>query len=196
MQMEGVPPEKNSDEQLAAAAAAGSIAAEELLIGRYTRLVRALSRPFFLVGGDGEDLIQEGLLGLMFAIRGYKGGSGASFKTFAAVCIRRRIYSALRQDARAKNLPLNTAIFSLSPEDCEAFAFPDPADILIDREQFRERTEELKNELSVLETRVLDMYLEGSTCAEIALRLDKSGKSVDNAIQRVRRKAVRIFEQA
>lgn len=189
-----------ADDRLVEAASTGSIRAEEVLIERYSRLVRAEARPLFLVGGDGEDLIQEGMLGLMYAIRRYKPGE-ASFRTFAQVCVKRRLYSAIRKDARAKNLPLNTAVSypPLSFEGEENFAqqsVPDPEEVLIGREQASERTARLNRELSGFEARVLRLYLDGFTCAEIAEKLDKSGKSVDNAIQRVRRKAVRIYEEA
>ena len=99
-----------TDEQLCAMAAAGDREAEELLVTRYYGMVRACARPLFLAGGDGEDLIQEGMFGLIKAIREYETGHGASFYTFAETCIRRRLYSVLKSAASGKHAPLNQAV--------------------------------------------------------------------------------------
>ena len=99
-----------SDEALCAAARRGDRDAEEALIKRYTRLVRQLARPYYLAGGDSDDLIQEGMIGLMYGVREYDAGRAASFRTFAERCIRNRLYSAVRAAARDKHVPLNQSV--------------------------------------------------------------------------------------
>jgi RNA polymerase sporulation-specific sigma factor len=192
-----------SDEDLSALAASGSAQAEEILITRYAQLVRVCARPYFLAGGDGEDLIQEGMLGLLSAVREYRADRNTAFKTYAEICIRRRLISAVRSYARDKNLPLNKAIsyqpLSFCPGGEDALSdqsVPNPEEVLIGREQANERTAQLKSRLSAFEAKVLSLYLQGLSCGEIAVKLNRSYKSVDNAVQRVRHKAVRIFESA
>ena len=104
------PMEQSSDEVLCSLAAQGSRAAEELLVTRYNRLVRSCARPYFLVGGDSEDLTQEGMVGLLKAVREYDASKEASFRTFAEICIRNRLYSVLRAAARDKHLALNQSV--------------------------------------------------------------------------------------
>ena len=126
-----------SDEQLCAACQTGNRNAEEILAARYHRLVRSVARPYFLAGGDSEDLLQEGMFGLIKAIREYEPGHGASFYTFAETCIRRRLYSVLRSAASGKHAPLNHAV-PLDPSFFDAnlsFANADPEGLLIDREK-------------------------------------------------------------
>jgi len=192
--------EKMSDEELCLLAASGAAGAEELLISRYIRTVRMSARPFFLTGGDGEDLIQEGMLGLLVAVRSYRSDKNTAFKTYAEVCIKRRIYSAIRTAAAEKNLPLNKAISfnPLSFSDSEETVLseqsvPDPEEVLIGREQAKERVLQLGNDLSDMESAVLELYLLGLSQREIAVKLGKNVKSVDNAVQRIRQKAMRIL---
>ena len=191
---------KMSDEELCVLAGDGVCGAEEMLISRHIRTVRMCARPFFLAGGDGEDLIQEGMLGLLNAVRSYRADKKTAFKTYAEVCIRRRILSAVRTDAAEKNLPLNKAIsyhplsfFGSEETALSEQSVPDPEEVLIGREQAKERALQLGNDLSDLESAVLELYLQGLSQREIAARLGKSVKSVDNAVQRVRQKAVRIL---
>ena len=125
-----------SDEQLCAACQSGSRNAEEVLAARYHRLVRSIARPYFLAGGDSEDLLQEGMLGLIKAMREYDPTQAAMFSTFADVCIRRRLYSVLKAASSGKHQPLNQAI-PLNPSFFDvslAFAQVDPEVLLIDRE--------------------------------------------------------------
>lgn len=184
--------EELSDEALQKMALAGDRRAEETLILRYSRTVRACARPLFLAGGDSEDLTQEGLLGLLDAIREYRGGQDATFATFARVCIRNRMYSAVRSASRAKHAPLNSSL-SWERDDVEPgmTALLGPEELLIAREDRVERLQRLKRTLSPLERTILERYLQGLSYEEIAQGIHRSAKSVDNAVQRIRRKLAR-----
>jgi len=183
------------DEQLCALAQSGNTQAEELLAARYYRSVRRLARPFFLAGGDSDDLIQEGMIGLIFAIREFDRKRAASFRTFAETCIRNRLYSAVRAAARDKHSPLNQ---SVPLPDCfasasSALSQANPEDVIIGREGMRDALRGFRKQLSDFEAAVLHYYLEGLTTHEIAQAVGRSFKSVDNAVQRVRRKAARYL---
>lgn len=188
-----------TDEQLCAMAAAGGREAEELLVTRYYGTVRACTRPLFLAGGDGEDLIQEGMFGLIQAIREYQPDKAASFRTFAEICIRNRLCSALRAASRGKHYPLNESIsldtpfFDSTSYTSGAFdpSHTDPELLIIDRDHVADLLESTRKQLSEFEAKILGYYLEGLSCHEIAEAVGKSPKSVDNAVQRVRRKAAR-----
>ena len=181
-----------SDELLCRLAAQKDTQAEELLVLRYRRFARACARPYFLAGGDSEDLSQEAMLGLLSAIRSFDGTREASFRTFAEVCIRNRVRSAVTSAAREKHTPLNR---SVSMENHAERLQPQtgPEENLIGREEVAERLEGLNRRLSLLERRILALYLDGCSCAEIAQRTGRSKKSVDNAIQRIRRKAAKYL---
>jgi RNA polymerase sporulation-specific sigma factor len=186
--MEGV-----SDEELCALAAGGSRQAEELLVSRYHRLVRSCARPYFLAGGDNEDLLQEGMFGLIKAIREYDSHRDASFYTFAETCIRSRLYTVLKAANSAKHSPLNQSV-PLNPSLFDAsfsFAQVDPEDEMIDREKAAALLEEVRKQLSDFEEKILGYYLDGLTCREIAETVGRPPKSVDNAIQRIRQKTAR-----
>ena len=165
---------------------------------RYNRLVRVCARPYFLAGGDSEDLIQEGMVGLLNAIREYVPGKGSSFRTYAETCIRNRILSAIRAAARDKHTPLNHYVSYETPLlDGNTDSYPlsasrqpqqNPEDMLISREERRERLGTLKGQLSGFEAQILDLYLRGLSYVEIASEVDRSPKAVDNAVQRIRRK--------
>ena len=172
------------DEALCRLAGEGDREAEELLVARYTRLVRTCARPLFLIGGDSEDLTQEGMIGLMHAIREYRPDRAASFRTFAEVCIRNRIRSVITAAARGKHAPLNNSI----PMEALPDMISGPEESLIDREEDSERLRRLEDRLSSLEKSILSLYLAGLTYDEIGRQLGRSSKSVDNAIQRIRRK--------
>ncbi len=191
--------ERQPDEALCTLAAAGDRQAEEVLVTRYNRLVRTCARPFFLAGGDSEDLTQEGMVGLITAVREYDAGKEASFRTFAEVCIRNRLYSVLRASARDKQQPLNQ---SLSLDDSHFDSNPltsgtsnlaqrNPEDFLIDREHTAALLSGVRKQLSEFEAKILGFYLDGLSCREIAEAVSKSPKSVDNAVQRIRRKVAR-----
>lgn len=182
-----------SDEELCAHSANGTTEAEEELVRRYGRLVRMCARPLFLVGGDSEDLIQEGMLGLLSAIRSYNPDKEAAFPTYAEICIRSKLATAIQAAQRDKHIPLNHSISFETPlfEGTSEFLFSSeesPEDVVIGREELQERIDALKGQLSGFEAEILSYYLGGLICAEIAERVGRSYKSVDNAIQRIRRK--------
>ena len=185
-----------SDENLCRLAQQGDRNAEEQVVVRYFGLVKACARPYFLAGGDGEDLIQEGMLGLLTAIRSFEGGRDASFRTFAEICIRSRLYSAVRAAQGSKHSPLNHSVSFEPPlfDGTSAHLFSSeesPEDVVIGREELRERLDALKGQLSGFEAEILSYYLGGLSCAEIASQVGRSTKSVDNAVQRIRRKVAR-----
>lgn len=187
-----------SDEQLCAMAQNGNRAAEEVLVVRYFSVVKACSRPYFLAGGDGEDLIQEGMLGLLKAVRAYAPERNVPFEAFARMCITRRIYSAVSAASAAKHEPLNhsenMAENPLFEQHAKAMhTASDPVNVVINREEDRERQQKLQALLSPFESRVLALYLDGCSYEEMATEVEKSIKSVDNAIQRIRRKAAALF---
>lgn len=177
-------------------AASGDRAAEEVLASRYMQLVRACARPLFLAGGDSEDLSQEGMFGLLSAIREYDPAQGVSFRSFAEHCIRMRLYSAVKSAARRKHLPLNESmpLEQLSEDPGSPLsAAPEifrrsPEDMVLARESKEELKTLYARCLSKLEKQVLSLYLEGLSYREIARRLQKDEKAVDNAVQRIRRK--------
>lgn len=191
--------ERQPDGELCLLAAAGNRLAEETLVTRYNRLVRTCARPFFLAGGDSEDLTQEGMVGLITAVREYDAGKEASFRTFAEICIRSRLYSVLRAAARDKQQPLNQ---SLSLDDSHFDSNPltsgtnnlaqrNPEDFLIDREHTAALLSGVRKQLSEFEAKILGFYLDGLSCREIAKAVNKPPKSVDNTVQRIRRKVAR-----
>ena len=192
------------DEALCARAGAGDVDAEAALASRYFALVRACARPLFLTGGDGEDLIQEGMFGLIRAIREYRADGTASFRTFAEVCIRNQLFSALRAAARSKNAPLNESVSLDHPFfDSDSYtagvfdmASADPELLIADRDYVRSVLEDTKRQLSEFEAKILGYYLDGLTCQEIAKLVGRPLKSVDNAVQRVRRKVARQLDAA
>lgn len=188
-----------SDEELCLLAASGNRLAEEALVTRYNRLVRTCARPFFLAGGDSEDLTQEGMVGLITAVREYDAGKEASFRTFAEICIRSRLYSVLRASARDKQQPLNQPLSlddshfdsNLLTSGTNNLAQRNPEDFLIDREHTAALLSGVRKQLSEFEAKILGFYLDGLSCREIAKAVNKPPKSVDNAVQRIRRKVAR-----
>ncbi len=182
-----------SDEALCQLSREENRAAEEVLVARYHRLVRSCARPYFLAGGDSEDLLQEGMFGLIKAMREYDMHRDASFHTFAETCVRNRLYSVLKSAAAGKHtplnqsVPLNSSFFDATP----SFAQLDPEVMLIDREKAANLLESACRHLSEFEVKILGFYLDGLAYREIAEMVGKSPKSVDNAVQRIRRKIAR-----
>ena len=197
-----LPLDRRGDEALCALAAAGNREAEEVLVTRYNRLVRTCARPFFLIGGDSEDLTQEGMVGLIKAVREYDAAKEASFRTFAEICIRSRLYSVLRAAARDKHSPLNQSVPLDTPfldsnsytSGTSHLAQRNPEDFLIDREHTAALLAGVRKQLSEFEAKILGYYLDGLSCREIAETVGKAPKSVDNAVQRIRRKVARQLQ--
>ena len=189
---------KYSDEELIQRLRAGETGIADYLIEKYKYLVRRKARAMFLIGGDTDDLIQEGMIGRFKAVRDYHPGKEASFVTFAQMCIDRQIYSAVQSSNRQKHMPLNTYI-SLSQEDEEsplAQAWVEtPEEIIIDRENTRALEDEIKSALSPMENTVLNYYLEGKSYADIGMLMYKNPKSVDNALRRIRTKIRNYLEK-
>ncbi|MCL2663523.1 MAG: sigma-70 family RNA polymerase sigma factor [Oscillospiraceae bacterium] len=179
-------------------ASVNNSASEESLVSEYAWLVRACARPYFLAGGDSEDLIQEGMLGLLSAIRTYDPDKGAKFSTYAEFCIRRRVYSAIKSASGNKHTPLNSYI-SLESSQLEESNAPStyhprvPEDFIIAREQAGEVEKLLYGALSKFESSVLELFLEGTTYKDMATKLGKPDKSIDNAVQRIRKKLSQIL---
>ena len=174
-----------NDEELCHLTALGSRDAEEVLVKRYLRTVRVCARPYFLAGGDSEDLIQEATFGLLKAIREFEPGHDAKFKTFAEVCIRNRIRSAVATASRSKHAPLNDSVPFESPMLGSGAS---PEELYISREEEAERLTTLTQKLSPLEREILSLFLHGLSYREISEQVGRPAKSVDNAIQRIRRK--------
>jgi len=172
------------------------------LLEKYKSMVRALARPLFLMDGEQDDLVQEGMIGLFKAIQTYDREKGAAFESFANTCIRGQLYTAVKKSNRKKNQPLNSYISLYSVENGEENADKDgnfvidktpdwqnnPERIVVGREYQRDFQKRLYKHLSKMETQVLDLFLRGLTYQEIATRLDKSPKSIDNTLQRIKSK--------
>ena len=188
--------EELQDEKLQALALIGSAEAEEELIRRYGRIIRSVARPYFLTGGDSEDLMQEGTIGLLQAIRTYDPQLGSAFRTYAVLCIRHRLVSAIRSAAGKKNvsldecLSLESSLFDEDPSQNRNLRGPE--DLVIDREEARKMLDNLLQLLSDFEKKVLRSFLQGMSYREIAEITGKPEKSVDNAIQRIRRKIAAV----
>ncbi|MDO4811594.1 MAG: sigma-70 family RNA polymerase sigma factor [Eubacteriales bacterium] len=185
--------EQLNDEDLCMHLQAGNRTAEEVLASRYHRLVRSCARPYFLAGGDSEDLLQEGMFGLIKAMREYDVDYEVAFHSFAETCIRHRLYTVIKAASSGKHLPLNQSV-PLNPsffDTNSSFAQVDPEVTLIDTEKAVSLLENARKQLSELEVKILGYYLDGLTYREIAETVGKSPKSVDNAVQRIRRKIAR-----
>ena len=177
--------------------------AMDALMQRYKGIVRKRARSLFIIGGDQDDLMQEGMIGLFKAIQDYDKSKEAVFSTFAELCISRQLYSAVKSSNRKKNIPLNTYVSIYSPvyseqgEETEGSFMVDhsleaaeisPEEILIDRENVCSLRCKIEECLSAMEKQVFDLYMEGMTYQEIARHLDKEPKSIDNALQRIKSK--------
>ena len=188
--------EKRLDEELWQAAANGDAGAEEELIKRYQITVRVCARPYFLAGGDSEDLIQEGMVGLLAAVRHFDPGRDVTFKTYAERCIVSRLLTAVRTASRFKHRPLNDSISFESPQFDERQLLPssnlrDPEELVINKEWTDELNSDFARKLSKMERQVLEHYLDGLSYRDISTLVGTSEKSVDNAVQRIRRKLTR-----
>lgn len=187
------------DSALLTLARGGDELAEDTLILRYRRTVLACTRPYFLAGGDSEDLLQEGMIGLLSAMREFD-LKGASFRTYAQLCIRRRVISAARSASRLKHSPLNDSVSLdeiLSDENRSDSPLAgrqfdrSPEDQLLAREREGDFIAAYARYLSPFEIKILKFYLDGCSYREIANKCGRSEKSVDNAVQRIRKKLAR-----
>lgn len=183
--------EQYSDEELIFRLRQGESEISDYLMEKYKEFVRKKARAMFLIGGETDDLIQEGMIGLFKAIQNYQADREASFRTFAGLCIDRQLYSAVQNSNRQKHQPLNTYI-SLSDEKesdtLEGSWSDNPETVLIDQESTKNLEQEIMQSLSPMENKVLDYYLRGYGYVKIAELMGKSPKSIDNALQRIRSK--------
>lgn len=194
-----------TDEDLVEAVREGDSEALEYLINKYKNFVRAKARSYFLIGADREDIVQEGMIGLYKAIRDFRGDKLSSFKAFAELCITRQIITAIKTATRQKHIPLNSYVSLDKPiydEDSDRTLLDvicgsrvtDPEELMINKEEFSGLEDKMGEILSDLERRVLMLYLDGRSYQEIAVDLDRHVKSIDNALQRVKRKLERYLE--
>ncbi len=193
------------EEEVVALARDGDDKASEYLIKKYKNFVRAKARSYFLIGADREDIIQEGMIGLFKAIRDFRAGKISSFRAFAELCITRQIITAIKTATRQKHIPLNSYVSLNKPiydEESERTLLDvlagkrvlDPEELIISREEVHSIETKIGEVLSDLEQEVLSDYLEGKSYQEIAEHLDRHVKSIDNALQRVKRKLERFLE--
>ncbi|MEY8001894.1 RNA polymerase sporulation sigma factor SigH [Clostridium sp. Mt-5] len=187
------------DEEVIVEAKKGDVRAQEYLINKYENFVKSKAKSYFLIGADKEDIYQEGMIGLYKAIRDFKSDKLSSFKAFAELCVTRQIITAIKTATRQKHIPLNTYVSLNKPiydEESDRTLLDvlseakvaDPEELIISREELNHIQSEIGEVLSSLEMEVLMSYLDGKSYQEIACDLDRHAKSIDNALQRVKRK--------
>jgi len=193
------------DEEVVIQAKHGDNKAQEYLINKYENFVKAKAKSYFLIGADKEDIYQEGMIGLFKAIRDFKSDKLSSFKAFAELCVTRQIITAIKTATRQKHIPLNTYISLNKPiydEESDRTLLDvlseakvtDPEELVISKEEMNHIQNEIGDVLSGLEMEVLLSYLDGKSYQEIACDLDRHAKSIDNALQRVKRKLEKCIE--
>ena len=188
------------DEELISRFKNGESEILDYLMEKYKNMVRKKARTMFLIGGENDDLIQEGMIGLFKAVRDYQPDRDAAFQTFASICVDRQIYIAIQSSNRQKHQPLNSYI-SLSEQDGENEEHlgdnwgENPESIIIDQENVQDLEQEITATLSPMENQVLEYYLAGNGYGEIAQIMGKTPKSIDNALQRIRIKIREQLEQ-
>jgi RNA polymerase sporulation-specific sigma factor len=191
--------QQESDEEIVKLAKNGDEMATEYLINKYKNFVRVKAKSYFLVGADREDIIQEGMIGLYKSIRDFRADKLSSFRAFAELCITRQIITAIKDRNTTKHIPLNSYISLNKPiydEDSDRTMLDilsgtkvtDPEEVFISHELSDDLREKIQENLSELESRVLMSYLEGKSYQEMAKELNRHVKSIDNALQRVKRK--------
>lgn len=194
-----------TDEQLIEQVRLGDDTAQDVLFDRYKNFVRSKAKSYFLIGADREDIIQEGMIGLYKAIRDYKADKQSPFRAFAELCITRQMITAIKSATRQKHIPLNSYISLNKPvyeEDNERSLMDilttgylgDPEQMMIGRESYEQTEKKIHQTLSSFELCVLNCYLSGKSYQEIALELGRPTKSIDNALQRVKRKLEKTFK--
>lgn len=186
---------------------ADTLCATDVLMERYKEVVRGKARTYFLIGADRDDVIQEGMIGLYKAIMDYKEEKDVNFRSFAELCITRQIISAVRISSRLKHAPLNEAVSMEGAvrdregkERCLTDILPGPSgmnpeNVLMNEESLQHLKQKMNARLSTLEKRVLTLFLSGMDYIQIAETLQKQPKSIDNALQRIKRKMVRILQE-
>lgn len=174
-----------TDEELMSCLKDGETDVIEYLLDKYKPLVKRQARTMYLIGGENDDLIQEGMIGLFKAIRNYRPEEG-SFYTFAELCITRQMYSAVQASNRMKHAPLNSYV--PLEEEPQIPSEQNPEDLMIDQENLEKRYDQIHRRLSDMEKLVLELYLEGKTYGQIASIIGKNEKAVDNCIQRIKKK--------
>ena len=197
-----------TDEQLISRLRGGEKPIMDFLMEKYKGLVRQKAKAMYLWGGENDDLIQEGMIGLFKAVEDYEPDAGASFYSFAELCISRQMYTAIKASQRKKHLPLNSYVSLYTSgkredgkealplaETIEAGAESNPEELLLNTEYANAFEKELKDQLSKLENRVLYLHLMGMDYLKIAEVMDKSPKAIDNALQRIKGKARHILEE-
>ncbi|HWR61836.1 MAG TPA: RNA polymerase sporulation sigma factor SigH [Clostridia bacterium] len=193
------------DEEIVLSAREGNTASLEYIINKYKNFVRAKARSYFLIGADKEDIVQEGMIGLYKAIRDFRNDKLSSFRAFAELCITRQIITAIKTATRQKHIPLNSYVSLNKPiydEESDrtlldiltATKITDPEELIISREELVSIESKIGEILSDLELEVLMSYLQGKSYQEIACDLDRHVKSIDNALQRVKRKLEKYLE--
>lgn len=191
--------EDRLDEEVVIEAQKKNVRAQEYLINKYKNFVKARAKSYFLIGADKEDIYQEGMIGLYKAIRDFKADRLSSFRAFAEICVTRQIITAIKTATRQKHIPLNTYISLNKPiydeesdrtllDVLSGAKITDPEELVISREEVISIQNEIGEVLSELEMEVLMSYLDGKSYQEIACDLDRHAKSIDNALQRVKRK--------
>lgn len=194
------------DEEIVAMAQEGNKSAEEYLINKYLSYVKAKTKSYFLIGADKEDIFQEGMIGLFKAIRDYKNDKLSSFRAFAELCVTRQIITAIKAATRQKHVPLNCYLSLNKPvfdEESErtlidvlsSLHISDPEEVIISKEERKKIEKKMRESLSDLEIEVLKCYLKGKSYQEIACDLDRHAKSIDNALQRVKRKLEKLLTE-
>ena len=200
--------ERMTDEQLIGDLRGGDQGVMDFVMVKYKSMVRKKARAMYLLGGENEDLIQEGMIGLIKAVRDYNPEQGASFQSFAELCVSRQMYSAIEASKRKKHLPLNSYVSLYESGDAEGndkktplidmiepVRENDPETLYFSREYTEAFVEQLKEQLSPLENHVLYLHLVGTDYRTIAEILEKSPKSIDNALQRIRTKAGKMLDK-
>jgi len=193
------------DEEIVLSARDGNATSLEYIINKYKNFVRAKARSYFLIGADKEDIVQEGMIGLYKAIRDFRNDKLSSFRAFAELCITRQIITAIKTATRQKHIPLNSYVSLNKPiydEESDrtlldiltATKITDPEELIISREELVSIESKIGEILSELELEVLMSYLQGKSYQEIACDLDRHVKSIDNALQRVKRKLEKYLE--
>lgn len=175
-----------TDEELIRRLETGEEEVMDFLLDKYKSLVKKRAHTLYLIGGENDDLIQEGMIGLFKAIRGFRLSEETSFRTFAELCIGRQMYTAVKASRRKKHAPLNTYV-SLD-EEPQVFSGTDPESLVIDQENLESRYDQIHRRLTNMEKLVLELYLEGKSYGQIASAIGKNEKAVDNTIQRLKKK--------